>query len=450
MTNFIIQNIRIIDATQDFIGSIKIENQKISEIKQNSANFLENLENNINLVQNFQIIDGSNKIIMPGCFDPHVHFRDPGFTYKEDFETGSKAAISAGITSIFDMPNTNPPVFTVKNLNEKRNIADNKTFCNYGLFFGANINNLNEIKAAKNIPGIKLYLNTTTGNLKMDNEDKWREIFNLGKKIALHAEGETFFRAVEIWQEEDFPCELHLCHASLKSEVDLVRNIKKNPKSREKITLEVCPHHLFMTHEEREKHGAICCMKPELATQKDIDALWEGIEDNTVDFFATDHAPHTLAEKKESDRLGQAPVYGIPGVETFLPLLFTEFQKRNFSLQKLAKFTSYNVVNKYHVENKKAQIKTGFDADLIIIDPNIKSKISAKNLFSKSNWTPFEGREILMQLTHTFLAGELVFENNEFLVNKTQAQELIFKNCLNKKFTYNFCENLKFSRFFNK
>jgi dihydroorotase len=250
------------------------------------------------------IIDGTNKILMPGLFDPHVHFRDPGFTYKEDFETGSKAAISAGVTTIFDMPNTNPPVFTTENLAKKREIVAPKAHCNYGLFFGAGPNNLEEIKAAKNIPGVKLYLNTTTGNLKMDNEEAWREIFNLGRKVVLHAEGDTFFRAVEIWTEENFPCELHLAHASLKSEIDLIRELKNNPESREKISVEVCPHHLFMTHKEREKHGAICCMKPELATQKDLDAMWIGVEDGTIDFFATDHAPHTLAEKKESDRAG--------------------------------------------------------------------------------------------------------------------------------------------------
>jgi len=428
MTNYIIQNTRIIDCNQDLIGNVLISNHKIYEINKNPADFSNFISNSKKKGEKIVIIDGTNKILMPGCFDPHVHFRDPGFTYKEDFNSGTKAAISAGVTSIFDMPNTNPPVFTVKNLEDKRKIANSKTICNYGLFFGANIENLEEIKTAKNIPGIKLYLNTTTGNLKMDDENKWRKIFNLGKKIALHAEGDTFFRAVEIWQEENFPCELHLCHASLKSEMDLVRTLKENPKSREKITIEVCPHHLFMTHKEREEHGAICCMKPELATQKDVDSLWDGVIDGTVDFFATDHAPHTLAEKKDSNAPGKDPVYGIPGIETFLPLLFTEFQKRKLSLIKLAKLTSKNVVEKYHISNLKGEVKAGFDADLILIDPNFNGRINAKNFFSKSNWTPFENREISMKLDKTFLAGELVFEENKFLTEKTTATELTFKN----------------------
>ena len=372
-------------------------------------------------------IDGERKILFPGCFDPHVHFRDPGFTYKEDFESGSKAAISAGVTTVFDMPNTNPPVFTVENLAKKREIISAKSFCNYGLFFGAGPNNLEEIKNAKNIPGVKLYLNTTTGNLRMDNEEMWRKIFKLGKKVVLHAEGDTFFRAVDIWSEENFPCELHLAHASLKNEIDKIRELKNNPKSREKISVEVCPHHLFMTHKEREKHGAICCMKPELATQKDLDAMWQGVEDGTIDFFATDHAPHTMEEKKESDKPGKNLVYGIPGIETFLPLLFTEFKKRGYSLSKLAAMTSKIPRNIYHSSDLKGEIKEGFDADLIIIDENYKNKISAENFFSKSKWTPFAGRNISMKIEKTIINGEVVFDSGNIINSSKQGKEINFE-----------------------
>jgi dihydroorotase len=421
MNNLLIKNIRIIDPNQDFIGFVFIEDGKISRVFEGRFAKMQSFPPGIDPET---IIDGESKILFPGCFDPHVHFRDPGFTHKEDFESGSKAAVSAGVTTIFDMPNTNPPVFTYKNLAKKREIVKPKAYCNYGLFFGAGPNNLEEIKAVKNIPGVKLYLNTTTGNLKMDNENMWREIFKLGKKVALHAEGNTFFRAVEIWKEEGFPCELHLCHASLKSEIDKIRDLKNNPKSREKISVEVCPHHLFMTHKEREKHGAICCMKPELATQKDLDTMWEAVEDGTIDFFATDHAPHTLEEKKESDKPGKNSVYGIPGVETFLPLLFTEFIKRGYTLQKLAAMTSKIPRKKYHVKDLKGEIKEGFDADLIIIDENRKEKISAKNFFSKSKWTPFSGREITMKVEKTLINGEIVFDDGNIL--KQEGQEISF------------------------
>ncbi len=421
MTNLLIKNIRIIDAEQDFLGNVFLSDGKISRVLAGEFSQMHSLPPGIEVET---IIDGQNKILFPGCFDPHVHFRDPGFTHKEDFKTGSQAAISAGVTTIFDMPNTNPPVFTRENLAKKREIVAPKAYCNYGLFFGAGMENLAEIEQAQNIPGIKLYLNTTTGNLKMDDENQWRKIFNLGRKIALHAEGETFFRAVEIWREEGSPCELHLCHASLKSEIELIRETKKNPRA--KISVEVCPHHLFMTHKEREKYGAICCMKPELATQKDLDALWTGVEDGTIDFFATDHAPHTMAEKEKSNLPNEKPIYGIPGIETFLPLLFTEFQQRGLDLRLLAALTSKNSRKNYHVQNLKGEIRENFDADLVIIDPNFIGEISAENFFSKSKWTPFTGRKITMKVEKTILSGEVVFDNGKILAKK--GEEVKFES----------------------
>lgn len=413
--NYLFKNIRIIDAKQDFVGNVLVEKGKIGAVSVDPIECTDAVE-----------IEGSGKMLFPGCFDPHVHFRDPGFTHKEDFHTGSLAAVSAGVTSVFDMPNTNPLVFTVENLEQKRQIAKEKSVCNYGLFFGAGEGNLEEIKKAKNIPGVKLYLNMTTGNLKMDDELVWRDVFQLGKKVALHAEGETFFRAVEIWEEEGFPCELHLCHASLKSEIELVRKMKKNPQAKGKISVEVCPHHLLLTHADQERCGAICCMKPQLATEEDLKALWEGVGDGTIDFFATDHAPHTWAEKKASDEPGQTPVYGIPGVETFFPLLFTEFQKRGLSLQRLAEMTSSATIHTYHVQDKKGLIETGFDADMFIVDPAIQGKIEASRFFSKSPWSPFEGREVLGQIEKTFIGGTLVFDQGKIIARDSRGKELKF------------------------
>ncbi len=404
MTNYLIKNIRIIDADQDLIGDVFIENGKIS---------LKNSETGI-----FNEINGTGKILMPGFFDPHVHFRQPGLEHKENFCTGSKAAASSGVTSFFDMPNTMPATFTTEILEQKRQLARKNSLVNFGLYFGAGPNNIEEIKKAKNIPGTKLYLNATTGNLKMDDETSWRKVFQVGKKVSLHAEGETFFRAVEIWEEEGYPCEIHLCHASLASEIELVREMKKKPEAKEKITVEVCPHHLFLTDKEREKYGAICCMKPDLATEADLVAMWEGVEDGTIDFFATDHAPHTWEEKEKG-------ALGIPGVETFLPLLFTEFVKRDWNLQKLAKMTSKNVVEKFHISDKKGQILNSFDADLVLIDPTYKGQINPEKFFSKSKWSPFGGFDILCRVEKTFVGGELVFSEGE-IDGGVRGKELYF------------------------
>lgn len=226
MSKYIIRNARIIDDKTDFIGNVLIQENKITKVSKTPIQ-----------TKDAQIVEAKDKILFPGCFDPHVHFRDPGLTYKEDFHTGSQAALSAGVTTVFDMPNTKPPVFTLENLEQKRNIVQSKTLCHYGLFFGAGIGNLAEIENVKNVPGIKLYLNDTTGNLKMDDEEAWRKVLHLGKKVALHAEGNTFFRMIEIWQEENYPCEIHLCHASLASEIELIRKIKKSRKHKIKSPL---------------------------------------------------------------------------------------------------------------------------------------------------------------------------------------------------------------------
>ncbi len=413
MTQTLIKNIRIIDAKKDFVGNVIFQDDKFLKVSEGKR---ENLDE-----KDFQkVIDGTGKTIFPGLIDPHVHFREPGFEYKEDIESGSKACISHGVTSFFDMPNTQPATFTVKELEHKNNLAKDKSWAHFGFYFGAGMKNQSEIMAAENIPGVKLYLNATTGNLKMDQESRWREVFHTGKTISLHAEGETFKRAVNIWLEEKSPCDLHLCHASLKSEVDLVRDIKKDKKLASKISMEVCPHHLFMTHKEREKYGALCCMKPELTTQKDLEALWEGVEDGTIDFFATDHAPHTLKEK-QSDTI----FYGIPGVETFFHLLFTEFKKRNYDLKKFSAMTSLQTFQRFGIKNK-GLIEEGFDADFVIIKEDIESKISAKNFHSKCKWTPFEGFDITGEIQEVWSEGKRSFEKNNLFESKN-ARALKFE-----------------------
>ncbi len=389
--NYLIQNVRVIDAHTDEVKDIYIAD----------GIFVDSLDGA------YATLDGSGKILFPGCIDPHVHFRDPGFEYKEDLKSGSQAAISAGVTAFFDMPNTDPPTFTRELLADKKALGAKKSHAHYGFYFGAGPDNQTEIEAVEQVPGTKLYLNTTTGNLKMDDESRWREIFNVGKKVALHAEGPVFHRAVEIWLEEKAPCQLHLCHASLRNEVELVRKIKKDPELKDKISIEVCPHHLFMTHEDRMKHGAFCCMKPELATHDDLEAMWEAVEDGTMDFFATDHAPHTR-EEKLSDQI----FYGIPGVETFFPLLYTEFVNRGYDLKQLSAMTSLKTFQTFNVKDKKGLIKSGYDADCFLLDPKVERSVEAEKLFSKCRWTPFEGWPIKGLTEKTWLKGQVVFDGS--------------------------------------
>ena len=406
MKTTLIKNVRTIDAHNDEVRDVLIQDGKFADASTET--------------KADEVVDGTGLQLFPGCIDPHVHFREPGFEYKEDLASGSRAAVSAGVTSFFDMPNTNPPTFTRELLADKKDLANGRSWAHYGFYFGAGPDNQSEIEQVEGVPGTKLYLNTTTGNLRMDDETRWREIFNIGKPVALHAEGPVFEQAVKAWQDEGSPCHLHLCHASLRREVELVRAIKKNPELTNKISIEVCPHHLFMTHEDREKHGAFCCMKPELATQDDLDAMWEGVEDGTIDFFATDHAPHTKDEK-----LSDEIFYGIPGVETFFPLLYTEFTKRGYSLKKLSAMTSRNTFRTFRVQQDKGLLSNDFDADCFLYDPTTKTKINAETLHSKCEWTPFEGYPLTGQLKSTWVKGELKYTNNQF-TGKADGQALEF------------------------
>jgi len=406
MPRTLIQNVQIIDAQQNRVSDVLIRDGSFASLKPEIAAD--------------EVIDGTGLQLFPGCIDPHVHFREPGFEYKEDLESGSRAAISAGVTSFFDMPNTDPPTFTRELLKDKKALAQDRSWAHYAFYFGAGPDNQAEIEQMQGVPGVKLYLNTTTGNLRMDDENRWREIFKTGKTVALHAEGPVFERAVEIWQQEGSIGHLHLCHASLRREVELVRKIKQNPELKDKISMEVCPHHLFMTHEDREKHGAFCCMKPELATHDDLAAMWEGVEDGTISFFATDHAPHTR-EEKESDQI----YYGIPGVETFFPLLYTEFVKRGYSLSQLSAMTSYDTFQNFKVANKKGLITESYDADCFLYDPKTERKISTDELNSKCQWTPFAKWPITGKLVNTWVGGKISYQKDS-LVDSPNGQALEF------------------------
>jgi len=413
--------VRIVDAERDEVGSVLIEAGKISEINSEknlnpgSASKLDSLEPGFE----FEKIDGTGKILMPGLFDPHVHFRDPGLTTKEDFLTGTSAAVAGGVTTVFDMPNTIPPATTVAILDEKKNILSKKALCNFGLFIAAGKNNIDELKKAENVAGIKLFLNHTTGDLKVEDTDLWRAVFNVGKRVVMHAEGKTFVQAVDIWLDEGAPCQLHLCHAGLKIEIEKVEDVRANyPEFANKIFVEVTPHHLLLTEKDVDTYGNIAKMLPPLASKEDQTALWKAVENEEIDFFGTDHAPHTLKDK-------DAGAFGIPGIETYFPLLFTEFVKRGWDLRKFAKMTSLNTADIFGIDNK-GLIEEGYDADLILIDPEFKGKVEPEKFMSKAKWSPFEGMMIKGQIEKTFVGGSLVFSGGKIVNENICGKEVQF------------------------
>jgi dihydroorotase len=377
-----------------------------------------------------RVIDGDGLHLLPGVIDAHVHFRDPGFTAKEDFFSGSSAAAKGGVTMVFDMPNTDPPVFTVEALEMKRRIASEKSVVGFGLWMGFNGKNIKEIQAAKNFVGVKTYCNQTTGNYRITDLSVVSQLDGVADVLAFHAEGETFAEILSM--EWSGSSTIYLCHASLASEVDMVRKAKAEGK---KIVMEVCAHHLFLSGDDRERLGGRGCMKPPLATQADQDALWQGILDGTVDVVATDHAPHTMEDKDSDD----VP-FGVPGVENSLMLLldvvhasqtplsgdFSPFltpnplkgekmsrlrrlDSRLLSLERVVELMSAKPAEVFGLKSK-GRIDEGMDADLVLVDMERVRLIQNESQVSKCGWTPYDGMKLFGVPMVTIVSGKVVYD----------------------------------------
>ncbi len=358
-----------------------------------------------------KIIDAKKNFIIPGVIDPHVHFREPGLNHKEDWQTGSYAAAKGGITTVIDMPNTKPPTFTLRDLQEKRKLAS-KSIVNYGFHFGASAeDNTEDIIDIRNVAATKIYMNSTTGNLLIEDLKLIEKIFMASRMVSTHAEHKQVEEAVEIAKKTKQ--RLYLCHLSLKSEVEF---LKKNKTSN--IFCEVTPHHLFLTDKDFKKMKGFAKMLPTLKTKKDQKALWEAIDYGLINTIGTDHAPHLPEEKKAK----KFPA-GVPGVETMLPLMLDAVNKGKITLQKLVELTSRNPANIFGIQNK-GLLKPGYDADLVIIDMNLKKKVKNSELFTKCGWSPFNNKILKGWPIMTIVNGNVVYENSR--INDIKAREIRF------------------------
>lgn len=354
-----------------------------------------------------KVIDCSDKIIIPGIIDPHVHFREPGLTHKEDFLTGSRAAAAGGITTIIDMPNTKPPTLTIKELKRKIKLAE-KSVVNYGFHFGSSVDNLSEIKKAKNVASTKIFMDLTTGKMKIDDEKVLELIFKASKVVAVHAEEEKVKQAVKLSKKTNK--KLYLCHISSAQEIKF---LKKNKNS--KIFIEVTPHHLHLSAKKKDRFMDV---KPELKSKKDIDALWGAINNGLVDTIGSDHAPHTIAEKKKG-------AFGMPGEETLLPIMLDAVNKKKITFSRLIKLCCENPAKIFGIENK-GFIKEGYDADLTIIDMNLRKKVDAKKLFTKCKWSAFNNKLLKGWPVMTIVNGNVIFEKGK-VYDKIKAKEVKFR-----------------------
>ena len=349
------------------------------------------------------IIDAKNNFVLPGLIDCHVHFREPGLTHKEDFLTGSMAAAKGGITTILDMPNTIPATVTLDALDEKRMLAK-KSIVNYGFNFGATTDNIADIKKAKNIAAVKLYMDYTTGDLKISDFEAISDILRASKITIAHAENEHVQNLVEIIAKNKIKNHVHFAHVSSEKELNYA---KSNKKLNNQITVEVTPHHLFMNEKDLQSLGAFAEMKPRLKTEHDQKSLWNGIKNETVDTIASDHAPHLREEKEKANY-----PFGVPGIETMLPLLLDAFNKNMIDLQTITKLCCENPAKIFKVKNK-GFLKEGYDADLVIVDLDKRQAVRNEDLLTKCKWSPFEGKILKGWPATTIVNGNVVYGKGE-------------------------------------
>jgi dihydroorotase len=384
----LIENCRLASNIGDVTRNILIKNGKIKKITADK-------------VRCEKIIDAEGNYVLPGIIDPHVHFREPGLTHKEDLFTGSVAAAAGGITTILDMPNTKPPTTTIQLLKEKRALGE-KSIVNYGFHFGAAVDNIAEIpKARRKTASTKLFMNLSTGKMMIEGRNLIEQIFEASRIVAVHAEKEKVAEAVAYAKKTK--THLYLCHISLKDEIDFIRRAKNN-----QIFAEVTPHHLFLTEKDFKKKKGFADMKPSLKKQEDQDALWAAIDDGIIDTIGTDHAPHTKEEKRK-----KGCPSGVPGCETALALMLDAVNKGRISLTKVVRLMSSNPAKIFSIKNK-GMIKEGYDADLVIVDMNKRKKVVGKKLYTKCKWSPFEGKILKGWPIITIRGGNVIFDDTGF------------------------------------
>ncbi len=439
----LIKNAKIVNENQIIESDLLIENDLISRIEQNISD--DNIDN---------VIDASGKYLLPGIIDDQVHFREPGLTHKGDIESESRAAIAGGVTSFIEQPNTVPNAVTQELLEEKYQIASEKSFANYSFSMGGTNDNLEEVLKTnpKNVAAIKLFLGSSTGNMLVDNPDTLEEIFSKVKMpICVHCEDEATIRKnTEFYKEkygEDIPMKfhhlirseeacylssskavelakktgarLHIYHLSTAVETSLFRN--DIPLKEKKITAEVCVHHLTFNDADYETKGTLIKWNPAVKTQNDKDGLWEALLDDRIDVIATDHAPHTWEEKQNV--YTKAPSGG-PLVQHSLQLMLENFHNGKISLEKLVEKMCHNPAILFQVE-KRGFIREGYKADLLLVDLNETYTVAKENLLYKCGWSPLEGTTFHSKITHTFVNGKLAFENGKVAEQK-HGERLLF------------------------
>ena len=441
--NYYIKNATLVNEGQTFVASVFVCDGKIAKI------VCEGQEEGPALRQaqgpSTQIIDATGKYLIPGIIDEHVHFREPGLTHKADIYTESRAAVAGGVTSFMDMPNTNPQTTTQDLLQQKFDLAAEKSLANYSFYFGATNDNLAEVVKTdpKRVCGIKLFMGSSTGNMLVDKNEVLVRLFRESPcLIAAHCEDEqtihentvcskdlaakgqvildagihpfirtteacykSSFKAVDM--ADHFGARLHVLHISTQRELSLFRN--DIPLQDKKITAETCPHYLWFDASDYEKKSFAIKCNPAIKSHRDKEALLQALSSGLIDTIGTDHAPHLLEEKMTDDYFTSKS--GFPSVQHSLDIMVNTMGEGQLPL--LVWLMCHNPAILYQID-RRGFLREGYHADLALVDLNADHVIANKDEYSKCGWTPYDGIQSHCRVTHTFVNGNLVFENGVF------------------------------------
>ena len=406
-----------LEQTDIAINNGKIE--KIGKLSLNSSKFF----------------DATDKIVLPGIIDTQVHFREPGSTDREDLESGSRAAVLGGVTSVFEMPNTNPPTSNLIEFNKKLDLAKNRMHCNYAFYFGAtpeNVDQLAKLKGLEGCCGVKLFAGSSTGKLLVDKEkDIEKVISNSDRIVSIHSEDEEilnlrkkFIKEGDVhshpeWRNaecamsstrrvvkiaERYNKQIHVLHVTTKEEVDFLAMHKKN------VTFEITPQHLTLYAPDcYDKLGSFAQMNPPIRKKEHYDRLWVAVKNSVVDVLGSDHAPHS---KEDKNKKYPASPSGMPGVQTILPIMLDHINNEKLSLDQLVKLMCENPCKIFGIK-RKGYLKEGYDADLTIIDMNKSVTIKNEMIASKCGWTPFDNYKVKGFPVATIVNGSIVMKDGK-------------------------------------
>lgn len=442
--SILIQGASIVNEGEIFEGDVRIEGEHIAEISKQG----------LSAKANEKVINAKGLHLIPGMIDDQVHFREPGLTHKAEIYTEAKAAVAGGITSFMEMPNTIPNALTQELLSDKFAIAKEKSLANYSFFMGASNDNLDEVLKTDgtNVCGVKVFMGSSTGNMLVDEEQVLDKIFSeCPLLIATHCEDEASIRAnMEKARQtygEEVPIDqhpiirsveacylssskavelakkhnsrLHILHISTAKELDLFSN--DIPLTEKRITAEACIHHLWFSDEDYAEKGTLIKWNPAVKTARDREAIRKAVLDNRIDVIATDHAPHTIEEKRNT--YFKAPSGG-PLVQHALPALFEMHRQGVFSLEDIVNKTAHAVADCFQMKDR-GYIREGYFADLVLVNLEKPWEVSEQNILAKCKWSPFEGTTFSAQIEKTFVSGHLAYDLGKF-DESVKGKRLIF------------------------